>query len=119
GLMRIPVVRDELKLDDEQLAGVDREMRKFDEAFQSSFEAIDFPNLQTLSDEERTKQFTAAREITETATEAGNKALVDLLRSEQAKRLDQLKLQRQGARALAADAIAKKLGLNDEQREKI
>src|SRR5436853_414952 len=98
-LMRMPAVRDELKLDDKQLESVDRELQKFDEEFRSSFGVIDFPNLQTLNDDERKNQYAEARKIIDKATESGNKAIVELLRPEQAKRLDQLALQRQSARA--------------------
>lgn len=108
GLLRMPEVRKELNLTEEQ-------NKQVDEALQQATPAGGFAGLQDLSPEEQQKRREEMRRKMDEATASVKK----VLKPEQEKRLEQLALQRQGLAALARPEIAKQLGLTDEQKEKI
>jgi hypothetical protein len=96
-------VQKDLKLSDDQIKDVKAAAKKAQEARQG---------LQDLDREERTKK------IQEIAKES-DKAVTKILKDDQKKRLKQISLQVQGARAFADAAVAKELKLTADQKKKI
>jgi Spy/CpxP family protein refolding chaperone len=97
-------VQEDLKMTDDQVKKVTDLSTKQREAF---------TGLRDLSQEERGKKL-------QELTAQNEKAVGEILKPEQAKRLKEISLQTQGARALANDAaVAKSLALTGEQQEKI
>lgn len=109
GLLRMPEVRKELSLTEEQNKQVEAALE------QANPGRGGFGGQQDLSQEERQKRMEEMRKKMDEATASVKKVLTP----EQNKRLEQLTLQRQGAGALARPEVAKQLGLSDEQKEKI
>jgi Spy/CpxP family protein refolding chaperone len=72
----------------------------------------DFAGLRNLSREERQKK-------AEERTQAEAKALADVLKPDQFKRLKQISWQQQGTRALSNAEVADALGLSAEQKDKV
>ena len=96
-------VQDELKVTPEQvtkLTALVAEQRK------------GFEGLRNLSQDERTKKFTEARQ-------AAEKALAEVLNADQLKRVKQISWQQMGTAALSDDEVAATLSLNDEQKGKL
>jgi hypothetical protein len=113
-LLRIPEVRQELKLTDDQ-------QKQVEEALGSrrggqGFNREDFQNL---SQEERQKRFAELREQAEKASKETDEKIAKILDESQQKRLGELRLQREGINALRRKEVAEKLGLSDEQQQKI
>jgi Spy/CpxP family protein refolding chaperone len=96
-------VQKELQLSDDQVAKVKDLEQKQREAFRG---------LRDLSREERQKK-------TEEQAKATRKAVSDVLKAEQQKRLEQISLQLAGARALSRSEVADTLKLTSEQKDKI
>lgn len=96
-------VQEELKLTADQI-------QKVEAAFQKQMES--FQGFRDLSGEERTKKF-------QEMTKENEKFVADNLKPDQAKRLNEISLQRQGAGALADEKVAKELNLTDDQKGKI
>jgi Spy/CpxP family protein refolding chaperone len=96
-------VQEELKLTPDQIQKVEAAAEKQRESFQG---------FRDLSEEERTKKF-------QEMTKENEKFVAENLKPEQAKRLNQISLQRQGAGALADEKVAKELNLTDEQKVKV
>ena len=86
------------------------QIQKVEAAFQKQMES--FQGFRDLSEEERTKKF-------QEMTKENEKFVADNLKPDQAKRLNQISLQRQGAGALADEKVAKELNLTDDQKGKI
>jgi Spy/CpxP family protein refolding chaperone len=97
-------VQDELKMTDEQVKKVTELQAKEREARG--------PRDPNVSREERQKKAEEARAATD-------KALTDILKPEQLKRVKQISWQRQGTRALSDKEVAEALKLTDEQKEKL
>jgi hypothetical protein len=110
-ILAIPEVQKELKLDDSQVEKVTAFNTQMREKMQAAFQ-----DLQGLEGEERQKKM---QELTKTRTEETKKAVGDILKPDQAKRYQQLNLQRQGLTAVTQPDVAKELKLTDEQKEKI
>ena len=96
-------VQDELKLSEKQVAQV----KELQEKQRGSFQG-----LRDLSQEERQKKMREQAEATQ-------KAVAGILKPEQLKRVKQIALQQQGARAVATEEVAKALKITDEQKTKI
>jgi hypothetical protein len=62
---------------------------------------------------------TKRQELAKPINEAAMKTVAGFLKPEQVKRLSQIELQQRGANALSDPAIAKKLGVTDEQASKV
>jgi Spy/CpxP family protein refolding chaperone len=92
-------VQKELKLSDEQVSKVKELGEKQRESFR------DFQNLSREERQARTKEM--------------EKAVTDLLKPEQAKRLKQISLQQRGGGALTDEEVQKTLNLSAEQVEKV
>jgi Spy/CpxP family protein refolding chaperone len=114
GILRMEEVQKELKLTDDQKKDVEalqarvrEEMPRFERGGQD------------LTQEERQKR---GEEFAKKAQEVNTKAegdLAKILKPDQMTRFEQLKLQREGASALAQKATADKLSLTEDQRKKI
>jgi Spy/CpxP family protein refolding chaperone len=93
-------VQKDLKLSDDQVTKVKELQKKQREALQG-----------VSREERRTKMQEQAK--------ATQKAVKEILKPEQQKRLDQITLQREGTRALSRKEVAEALKISDEQKEKI
>jgi hypothetical protein len=96
-------VRQELKLSEEQIAKLDDQAETIREKFRDAF---------SLEGEERTKKI-------QELTQENEKAVAEILKPEQMKRLKQISYQQQGAAAFRNAEVAKALELSDEQKEQI
>ncbi|WLD14617.1 hypothetical protein [Planctellipticum variicoloris] len=79
----------------------------------------DRPNFQEMSEEERTKFFEEMRKQGEERAKKAEEILKANLDAKQLARLEELRIQREGAGALARTEVAAKLKLTDDQKEKI
>jgi Spy/CpxP family protein refolding chaperone len=102
-LLQQESVQKELKLSEEQV----KKIKELSEKQRESFRG-----LRDLSQEER-------RTKMQEAVKANEKAVGEILKPEQLKRVKQISLQQQGARALSNPEIAKTLNLTSEQTDKI
>ena len=118
-LLGVPEVRKELGISESQTKPVDEWQSESMEQMRASFGAINFQELQTLSEEERDKRFAEARAKADEAAKKGDERLTKILDAKQLERLKQLRLQRDGTAALTRPEIAKSLKLSDEQRAKL
>ncbi len=96
-------VQEELKLSEDQVKKVKELSDKQRESFQG---------LRDLSAEER-------RDKIQEMTKANDKALAEILKPGQLKRVRQISLQQQGAFALVNPEVAKALNISEEQKDKI
>ncbi|HMF10669.1 MAG TPA: hypothetical protein VKE94_00130 [Gemmataceae bacterium] len=96
-------VQKELKLTDDQIKKVQELGEKMREKFQEIF---------GLDEAERPKKM-------QELNEENRKAIAAFLKPEQDKRLNQIIYQRQGPAAFANPEVAKALGLNAEQKDKV
>jgi Spy/CpxP family protein refolding chaperone len=102
-LLRQESVQKELKITDDQLKKVEELSEQMREKFQDAF---------SLEGEERTKKMQELQKENE-------KALSEILKPEQWKRLKQISYQQQGAMAVATPDVAKALQITDTQKEQI
>jgi len=112
-LLRIEEVRTEIKLEKGQEKSVDEIAKKL------RGERGDRPNFRDLSKEERTKMLAERREAAEKRAAEAKKMLAGVLNEQQLKRLNEIKIQVEGIRALNDDEVAAKLEITDEQQGKI
>ena len=99
-LIRSPQVQEDLKLSDEQKTALRDGPR------------LDFASLRDLPREEQQKKVSEYRQ-------QADAKIKEVLNEEQHKRLDQIMLQMRGVRALADAAVAKELGLTEDQQKKL
>jgi hypothetical protein len=104
-------VQKELKLTEEQVGKVKEAVQQVMGKHSDSF-----AKLRDLSNEERREK---GAEITRVISDDTLKAVGEVLKPEQVKRLKQIDLQNDGERAFARPEVQKALNLNDEQKEKI
>ncbi len=117
GLLRMEEVQKEVKITDEQKA----ELTKINEANSPAAPAGGFDReaFAKLTEEERTKRMTEMRVAGEERAKKSDEAIKTLLKPEQWTRLSELRVQREGVRALAREEVQKQLGLTAEQTAKI
>jgi Spy/CpxP family protein refolding chaperone len=96
-------VQKELKLTADQIQKVQAAAKKQWDSFQG---------FQELSPEDQKKKF-------EESTKENEKFVAENLKPEQAMRLNQISMQRQGAGALTDEKVAKELNLTDDQKSKV
>jgi Spy/CpxP family protein refolding chaperone len=110
-LLMNPDVQQELKLSEDQIA-------KVKEISQSVFEKNKeiFAKLKDTPKDQLREKFT---EIAKAIGEETDKAMKDLLKPEQTKRMRQLELQQRGYEAFTDAEVQKDLKLDDDQKEKI
>jgi hypothetical protein len=114
-ILNMAEVQKELGVNDDQKAKITEALAGLREAGGG----FNFQELQSLSQEERQKKMEELRAKMEEATKKATDAVNSVLDEKQKERLAQLRLQRQGIAALATPAVAEKLGLTQEQKDKI
>jgi hypothetical protein len=78
-----------------------------------------FQDFQSLSQEERQKFFEESRKKGEEIQKKADDMASMILEPKQLERLQQLKLQREGIMAFYRDEVAKKIGITEEQKDKM
>jgi hypothetical protein len=111
GLVRMPEVQKELKLDKEEVDKATEALKKVNDAHQE-----DRAKLRDLDQEERMVKM---RELGQVVYTESMTALNDVFKPDQIKRLKQLYLQRLGAGAFTNAEVVKELKLTSEQQDKI
>jgi Spy/CpxP family protein refolding chaperone len=111
GLLMNESVQEELKLSDDQIAKIQGVVPKVQRKH-----AQEFAQLRNLSPSERHQK---GSEMMKAFNDEIFKGLGDTLKPDQIKRLKEIDLQEQGARAFADPEIATALKLTDAQKEKI
>lgn len=115
GLLRIPEVQKELELVDDQL----QDIQKLQEELASQRGERPRVDFQNMSEEERRK-FVEERQKEAAEREKATKAKVaEILLPMQMERLEQIRIQTQGIRALFDPEVVAKLNITEEQREKM
>jgi spore coat protein CotH len=118
-LLRLPEVRKELGTSEPQNKQIDALHAEQQDQMRASFGAINFQELQELSEEERSKRFEEARKKSEQAAKKADEKLASVLDAKQMQRLNQLRLQREGIASFRRPEVVKQLGLTNEQQDKI
>lgn len=106
-----PDVQKELKLTEEQITKAKDIGQKVREKYKD-----DFAKLKDTPQEQRREKF---QELSKTISAETDKALKDVLNTDQQKRLKQLELQAKGADAFVDADVEKALNLTAEQKEKV
>jgi Spy/CpxP family protein refolding chaperone len=111
-------VQKELSITDEQKAELTKVMESLRPAGgpPGGFNREEF---QKLSEEERAKKMDEFRKADEERAKKADESIKTLLKPEQFNRLSELRLQREGVRALSREEVQTQLGLTDEQKAKI
>jgi Spy/CpxP family protein refolding chaperone len=104
-------VQKELKLTDDQIKKITDANESVREKHREDFEA-----LGKLEGDERREK---GQELRKQMADETNKALAEILKPEQNKRLKEITLQQDGARAFNNPEVQKALNLTDDQKEKI
>jgi Spy/CpxP family protein refolding chaperone len=112
-------VQKELGLTDDQKAQVKDLFSEVRQKARSALGNFNLQELLKLSQEERDKRLGEARKKAEATYKGIEDKLAKILDAKQLDRLGQIRLQREGAAALARPKIAEQLGLSDEQKAKI
>jgi Spy/CpxP family protein refolding chaperone len=111
GLVQNEGVQKELKLDKEVADKVRDAVQKVQAKYRD-----DFAKLRDLPQEERGPKTQA---LSRTVNEETLKAVGDILKPDQLKRLKQIELQQAGVQAFSRPEVQKALNLTDEQKQKI
>jgi hypothetical protein len=119
GLLGMPEVQAELKLSEKQKEAVTAANADLQKASQAAFSGFDPRRMGEMSEEERTKAFTEARTKSEEANKRADEIFRTTLSKEQTARLDQLRLQREGATAILKPETTAALKLSDQQIKQI
>lgn len=114
-LLRMEEVRKELNVTDEQKSKVDELM----EEMRQNRPNFNFQELQDLSEAERQKKMEEFRKQAEQTAKQAEEKLSKILDAKQMERLGQLRLQREGIMAVMRSDVATKVGLTQEQQEKL
>lgn len=115
-LLGMQEVQKELQISAEQKRRLDKLLGALRDETRSIFGGT---NFQDLGRDERQERFAEVREKTEKATKKADQQIANILNDEQALRLGQLRVQREGSDALNRPEVAKQLGLNEDQTAKI
>ena len=117
-LLGIPEVQKELVISDEQ-KGLIEDMQA--DLRQQMFSGANFnrEEFEKLSEDERRKRMEEFRKKGEEISKKATEMIAMILEAKQVERLAQLRLQSEGVAALARADVAQKVGLSDEQRQKI
>lgn len=117
GLIRIEEVQKELGITSEQKA----ELTKVSESLRPAGGPGGFnpEEFQKLSEEERAKKFDEMRKEGEERAKKADESIKALLKPEQWTRLNELRVQQEGVRALSREEVQTQLSLTDEQKAKI
>src|SRR3972149_6675178 len=116
-LLGIAEVQKELGISDEQKGLVEDMLADLTEQGRAAFGG--FRDSQNLSEEERRKRMEEGRKKAEELGKKAEEMIGMILEPKQVERLGQLGLQRQGTMAFARPDIIEKLGLTEEQQQKV
>lgn len=116
-LLSIPEVLKEINVSDEQKGQVEKMIEDLRAARGGG--GGNRGDFQNLSDEERRARIEEMRKQREERSQKEEDAAKLILKPEQLDRLNELRLQRAGASALERTAVADKIGLTQEQKDKI
>jgi hypothetical protein len=116
-LVGIPEVQKELKIDGDQKALLDDLLLDLRDQMRELWTGIGFG--EDLTQEERQDRMEQAREKSEDIGKKGEEMVAMILEPTQMERVNQLQLQREGIQAFARPEVAKKIGLTEEQRDKM
>jgi Spy/CpxP family protein refolding chaperone len=116
-LLEMPEVQKELALSDEQKTKIQSIRDEQEDQMRAGFDSFNPQELDDLSDEQREERFAAMRKRGEEAAQKANDKIKETLDAKQFARLEQLRLQREGARALLRPEVSEKLALSDAQRK--
>lgn len=119
GLLGMPEVQTELKLSAEQKNAISKAVADLQKSSQDAMAGFDPRRMGELSEEERNKLFTEMRTKSEAANKQADEVFRAALSTEQTKRLDQLRLQREGAAAIVRPEHADKLKLSEKQLKQL
>lgn len=117
GLISMEAVQKEIGVSKEQVEKIQTAMRELGGGRGPG--GGDRPNFQEMSEEERTKFFEEMRKQGEERAKKADEILKANLDAKQLARLEELRIQREGAGALTRAEVAAKLKLTDDQKEKI
>jgi enterochelin esterase-like enzyme len=116
-LLAMREVRQELATTDEQNKQIDEAVSGLQEQTRSLFG--NFQELQNIPEGDRAKRLADAGEKVQEARHKFVEKIATILDQKQLARLNQLRLQREGAVALSRTEVADQLSLSAEQREKL
>ncbi len=116
GLVAMKEVQDELKLDAEKIAALTKAL---EELRPQQGAGGGFEGFRDLSQEERDKRMAEFRKQMEETAKKVEEKIKSSVSEEQWKRLNELRLQREGASALERSDVAGQLKLSAEQKDKI
>jgi hypothetical protein len=114
GLLRMDVVKEELKITEAQQAEIDRIAEEVRNAPRGDFEFN-----RDASPEERAEQFAAMREAANQREEETRTKIAGVLDETQNARLLGIWVQRVGVDALSNETVAAKIGLTDDQKTQL
>lgn len=118
-LIQTPEVQQELKITEEQKTKLTALQADVQEKMQAAFAGMGPGQADDVSQEEREKRFAESRKKIDEANIAAEAKIDRLLQPEQLARMQQLKLQREGAAAIGKPEVAEQLKLTEEQKTKI
>ncbi|MGQ9576397.1 MAG: hypothetical protein ACUVUC_13870 [Thermoguttaceae bacterium] len=118
-LLGMPEVQKELALSDQQIDQLKQLMAETQKQMRSPFGDMTFQEIQQLSQEERTKLLAEARKTAEEANKRTEQKINEILEAKQAKRLSELRIQREGLAAMNRPEVAEELGLSEQQQARI
>ena len=114
-LLGTPEVQKELGVNDDQKGLIDDMLKDM----RGSGGRSNFQDFRNLSQEERQKRFEEARKQGEERAKKAEEIPKVILEPKQFERLAELRIQREGVGALDRAEVAEKLGLTQEQKDKI
>lgn len=115
GLLGMPEVQTELKLSEKQKEAITTAVAAFQKTSQDAMAGFDPRRMGEMSEEERNKMFADMRTKGDAANKAADDAFRATLSKEQSTRLDQLRLQREGAGAILKPETTAALKLSEKQ----
>ncbi len=115
GLLGMPDVQSELKLSASQKEAITKAIADLQKSSQDAMAGFDPRRVGEMSDEERNKLFADMRSKSEAANKQADEAFRTILSTEQTTRLEQLRLQREGAAAIVRPENVDKLKLSEKQ----
>jgi len=118
GLLGMPEVLKEIAATDEQKGLID-DLVKDQRAAGRGGGGFNPQEFQNLSEEERRKRFEELRKQGEERAKKTEDTIKTILEPKQFARLNELRIQQEGVRALDRAEVAEKLGLSKEQKDKI
>lgn len=118
-LLAAPEVQKELAISDEQKGLLDGLLVELREQGRNLFGSGGFQDFKNLSREEIQQRMASFQKRAEEMNKKSDEMINMILEPPQTDRLSQLRLQREGVASFLREDIAQKLGLTDEQRDRM